>query len=84
MSQHTLQERFKDISQKLEKATADNPMVSVLISALCTLFETQNNQLEAQSIQLKEQKILIETLNCAIEELTAKLGNFSATDKYHY
>ena len=77
MSQQTLQERFKDISQKLEKATADNPMVSVLISALCALFETQNNQLE-------EQKILIEKLNYAIEELTAKLGNFSVTDKYHY
>ena len=59
-------------------------MVSVLISALCALFETQNNQLEAQSIQLKEQKILIEKLNYAIEELTAKLGNFSVTDKYHY
>ena len=94
MSQQTLQERFKDISQKLEKATADNPMVSVLISALCALFETQNNQLEAQSnqleaqsIQLKEQKILIEKLNYAIEELTAKLGNKSITadsDQYFF
>ena len=84
MSQKTLQDRFRDILKELEKATADNPMVSVLISALCALFETQNNQLEAQSIQLKEQKILIEKLNYAIEELTAKLGNFSVTDKYHY
>jgi hypothetical protein len=54
-------------------------MVSVLISALCTLFETQNNQLEAQSIQLKEQKILIEKLNYAIAKLTAKLGDKSIT-----
>ena len=72
MSQKTLQDRFRDILKELEKATADNPMTSVLVSALYALFETQNNQLE-------EQKILIEKLNYAIEELTAKLGNKSIT-----
>lgn len=72
MSQQTLQDRFRDILKELEKATADNPMTSVLVSALYALFETLSNQLE-------EQKILIEKLNYAIEELTAKLGNKSIT-----
>ena len=72
MSQKTLQDRFRDILKELEKATADNPMTSVLVSALYTLFETLSNQLE-------DQKILIEKLNYAIEELTAKLGNKSIT-----
>ena len=56
MSQKTLQDRFRDILKELEKATADNPMTSVLVSALYALFETLSNQLE-------EQKILIEKLN---------------------
>uniref|UniRef100_UPI002637251F hypothetical protein n=1 Tax=uncultured Ruminobacter sp. TaxID=538947 RepID=UPI002637251F len=72
MSQKTLQDRFRDILKELEKATADNPMTSVLVSALYALFETLSNQLE-------DQKILIEKLNYAIEELTAKLGNKSIT-----
>ena len=45
MSQQTLQDRFKDISQKLEKATADDPVISILVSALFALFENQNNQI---------------------------------------
>ncbi|WP_405341692.1 hypothetical protein, partial [Fibrobacter sp.] len=93
MSQQTLQDRFKDISQKLEKATADDPVISILVSALFALFENQNNQLQSQSNQLQsqnitianlsktieDQKILIEKLNYAIAKLTAKLGDKSIT-----
>ena len=57
MSQQTLQDRFKDISQKLEKATADDPVISILVSALFALFENQNNQLQSQSNQLQSQKL---------------------------
>jgi uncharacterized coiled-coil protein SlyX len=93
VSQQTLQDRFKDISQKLEKATADDPVISILVSALFALFENQNNQLQSQSNQLQsqnitianlsktieDQKILIEKLNYAIAKLTAKLGDKSIT-----
>ena len=93
MSQQTLQDRFKDISLKLEKATADDPMISILVSALFALFENQNNQLQSQNNQLQsqnitianlsktieDQKILIEKLNYAIAKLTAKLGDKSIT-----
>jgi uncharacterized coiled-coil protein SlyX len=86
VSQQTLQDRFKDISQKLEKATADDPVISILVSALFALFENQNNQLQSQNITItnlsktiEDQKILIEKLNYAIAKLTAKLGDKSIT-----
>ena len=70
MSQQTLQDRFKDISQKLEKATADDPVISILVSALFALFENQNNQLQSQSNQLQSQSNQLQSQNITIANLS--------------
>ena len=86
MNSNTLNSRFKEVSEQIQKAVADDPALSAMIGVLLVMFENQaalnNSQSELIESQSSEIKLLtkrIETLTLTIEKLSAKLGNKSIT-----
>lgn len=86
MEFNVLNERYKELAEKLQQATSSSPMISVLVSALMTLFESlvamftkQSEQLSSLTKQLSEQKALNEKLLNLIGKLEEKLGNKTIT-----
>ena len=93
MGSNTLNSGFKEISEQIKKAVADDPALSALIGVLLVMFESQSALNNSQSEQIKSQSELIEsqsseikqltkrieTLTLTIERLSAKLGNKSIT-----
>ena len=75
VDQQELQERFKDVSLKLQDATSSDPLISTLITTMMTLFETQNEQLTNLNKQIAENQVTIEKLMALINTLNTKLGN---------
>ena len=76
MDSNTLNSRFKEISEQIQKAVADDPALSAMVSVLLVMFETLNN---SQSEQIKHLTKRIAELTLTIEKLSAKLGNKSIT-----
>lgn len=95
MEHQTLKDRFRDISEKLEKAVSHDPVSSSFVSVLMTLFETlsdmfvkqsaltvlQSEQLTNLNKKIEENQITIEKLMALIETLNIKLGNRTLTTK---
>lgn len=86
MNSNTLNSRFKEVSEQIQKAVANDPALSAMIGVLLVMFENQaalnNSQSELIESQSSEIKLLtkrIETLTLTIEKLSAKLGNKSIT-----
>lgn len=86
MDSNTLNSRFKEVSEQIKKAVADDPALSAMIGVLLVMFESQsalnNSQselIESQSSEIKQLTKRIETLTLTIERLSAKLGNKSIT-----
>ena len=78
--------RFKEVSEQIKKAVADDPALSTMIGVLLVMFENQaalnNSQsqlIESQSSEIKQLTKRIEELILTIEKLSAKLGNKSIT-----
>ena len=78
--------RFKEVSEQIKKAVADDPALSAMIGVLLVMFENQaalnNSQsqlIESQSSEIKQLTKRIEELTLTIEKLSAKLGNKSIT-----
>lgn len=63
MEQQTLKDRFRDISEKLEKAVSHDPVLSALVSVLMTLFETLSDMFAKQSALTVSQSDLLANLN---------------------
>ena len=95
MEHQALKDRFRDISEKLEKAVSHDPVLSALVSVLMTLFETlsdmfgkqsaltvlQSEQLTNLNKKLEENQITIDKLMALINTLNEKLGNRTLTTK---
>ena len=95
MEHQALKDRFRDISEKLEKAVSQDPVLSALVSVLMTLFETlsdmfakqsaltvlQSEQLANLNKKLEENQITIDKLMALINTLNEKLGNRTLTTK---
>lgn len=93
MDSKTLNSGFKEVSEQIKKAVADDPALSAMIGVLLVMFESQSALNNSQSEQIKSQSELIEsqsseikqltkrieTLTLTIERLSAKLGNKSIT-----
>lgn len=78
--------RFKEVSEQIKKAVADDPALSAMIGVLLVMFENQaalnNSQsqlIESQSSEIKQLTKRIEELTLTIEKLSAKLGNKAIT-----
>ena len=63
MEHQTLKNRFRDISEKLEKAVSHDPALSALVSVLMTLFETLSDMFAKQGVQLVLQGEQLSNLN---------------------
>lgn len=63
MEHQTLKNRFRDISEKLEKAVSHDPALSALVSVLMTLFETLSDMFAKQGVQLVLQGKQLSNLN---------------------
>lgn len=74
-----LNKRYKELADKLQQATSGDPMLSVLITAMMTLYESLSGMFAEQKNINAEQKIAIEKLTAVIERLEARLGNKSIT-----
>ena len=68
MEFEVLNKRYKELSERLQQATSGDPMLSVLITAMMTLFESLSGM-------FSEQKVVNDKLLAVIERLEAKLGN---------
>ena len=93
MDSKTLNSGFKEVSEQIKKAVADDPALSAMIGVLLVMFESQSALNNSQSEQIKSQSELIEsqsseikqltkrieTLTLTIERLSAKLGNKAIT-----
>lgn len=93
MDANTLNSRFKEVSEQIQKAVADDPALSDMIGVLLVMFEnqsalknsqceqikTQSKLIDSQSSEIKQLTKRIETLTLTIEKLSAKLGNKSIT-----
>ena len=72
MNFEDLNMRYKNLAEKLQQATLGAPMLSVLITAMMTLYESLSGM-------FAEQKTTVENLTAVIERLEARLGNKSNT-----
>ena len=75
MEFEVLNKRYKELSERLQQAASGDPMLSVLITAMMTLFESLSGMFAEQKSINAEQKIVNEKLLAVIERLEAKLGN---------
>ena len=80
MDSNTLNSRFKEVSEQIKKAVADDPALSAMIGVLLVMFESQsalNNsqseQIKSQSEQIKSQSELIESQSSEIKHLTKRI-----------
>ena len=58
MDSNTLNSRFKEVSEQIKKAVADDPALSAMIGVLLVMFESQsalNNSLSEQNKSQSEQ-----------------------------
>ena len=67
-----LNKRYKNLAEKLQQATSGDPMLSILITAMMTLYESLSGM-------FAEQKTTVQKLTAVIERLEAKLGYKSIT-----
>ena len=72
MNFEDLNKSYKELAEKLQQATSGDPMLSVLITAMMTLYESLSGM-------FAEQKSTVEKLTAVIERLEARLGNKSIT-----
>ena len=72
MNFEDLNKSYKELAEKLQQATSGDPMLSVLITAMMTLYESLSGM-------FAEQKTTVENLTAVIERLEARLGNKSNT-----
>ena len=70
MEFEVLNKRYKELSERLQQAASGDPKLSVLITAMMTLFESLLGM-------VAEQQKLNDKLLAVIEKLEAKLGNKS-------
>lgn len=79
-----LNKRYKNLAEKLQQATSGDPMLSILITAMMTLYESLSGM-------FAEQKTTVQKLTAVIERLearkkiettfTGKTGNFTSTSE---
>ena len=86
MGSNTLNSGFKEISEQIQKAVADDPALSAMIGVLLVMFESQsalNNsqseQIKSQSEQIKSQSELIESQSSEIKQLTKRIETLTLT-----
>ena len=72
MDSNTLNSRFKEVSEQIKKAVADDPALSAMFGVLMVLFESQSSEITQLTNRIAE-------LTLTIERLSAKLGNKSIT-----
>ena len=72
MDSNTLNSRFKEVSEQIQKAVADDPALSAMFGVLMVLFESQSSEITQLTKRIAE-------LTLTIEKLSAKLGNKSIT-----
>ena len=75
MEFENLNKRYKELAEKFQQATSGDPMLSVLITAMMTLYDSLSGMFAEQKNINAEQKIAIEKLTTVIERLEARLGN---------
>ena len=86
MDSKTLNSGFKEVSEQIKKAVADDPALSAMIGVLLVMFESQsalNNsqseQIKSQSEQIKSQSELIESQSSEIKQLTKRIETLTLT-----
>ena len=79
MDSKTLNSRFKEVSEQIQKAVADDPALSAMIGVLLVMFENQVSLNKSQSSEIKQLTKRIEALTLTIEKLSTKLGNKAIT-----
>ena len=79
MDSNTLNSRFKEVSEQIQKAVADDPALSAMIGVLLVMFENQVSLNKSQSSEIKQLTKRIEALTLTIEKLSTKLGNKAIT-----
>lgn len=79
MGSNTLNSGFKEISEQIQKAVADDPALSAMIGVLLVMFENQVSLNKSQSSEIKQLTKRIEALTLTIEKLSTKLGNKAIT-----
>ena len=72
MDPNTLNSRFKEVSEQIQKAVADDPALSAMFGVLMVLFESQSSEIKQLTKRIAE-------LTLTIEKLSAKLGNKAIT-----
>ena len=72
MDSNTLNSRFKEVSEQIQKAVADDPALSAMFGVLMVLFESQSSEIKQLTKRIAE-------LTLTIEKLSAKLGNKAIT-----
>ena len=65
MNFEDLNKRYKELAEKLQQATSGDPMLSVLITAMMTLYESLSGM-------FAEQKTTVQKLTAVIERLEAR------------
>ncbi len=60
-----LNKRYKNLAEKLQQATSGDPMLSILITAMMTLYESLSGM-------FAEQKTTVQKLTAVIERLEAR------------
>ena len=72
MDSNTLNSRFKEVSEQIQKAVADDPALSAMFGVLMVLFESQSSEIKQLTKRIAE-------LTLTIEKLSAMLGNKAIT-----